>query len=369
MPSISISNLSKRFGKIRAADSVAFEVKDREYLCILGPTGSGKTSLLRLIAGLLEPDEGEVRFNGVLVNEVNAEDRNAVYVPQTYALFPHLTVVENVMFGKLARGASKADAYDEAIRILGLVRLEHRERSFPNELSGGMQQRVALARGLASGSSLLLLDEPLGALDARLRIDIRAELKQLAKKQNFTVIHVTHDQEEAMTLGDRVLVLRNGALQQHGTSYNVYRKPMNLFVANFVGTTSFFEGNVTSRDASGSTVRLRGELTVGISDTSHQQDEDIVIAVRDENIKIAPIIENLSMDALTGEITAIRFLGSHKRYEIRLSNGDRCASLITTSIRSLTFRIGEKIQVNFNPIDAVVFNYPARGLIRELEVY
>jgi sulfate transport system ATP-binding protein len=267
VPSISISDLTKRFGRIRAVDSVTFEVKDREYLCVLGPTGSGKTSLLRLIAGLLKPDEGTIKFDGVLVTEVAAEDRNAVYVPQNYALFPHLTVVENVMFGKLARGASREEAYDEAIRILGLVRLEHREHSYPLELSGGMQQRVALARGLASGSSLLLLDEPLGALDARLRIDIRTELRYLAKKQGFTVIHVTHDQEEAMTIGDRVLVLKKGVIQQHGTSYHVYRKPSNLFVSNFVGSTSFFEGVVESRDASGNTVKLSEGLKVRISDT------------------------------------------------------------------------------------------------------
>src|SRR3990170_6229612 len=187
--------VTKRFGKVLALDRVSFEVEDGEYLCVLGPTGSGKTTLLRLLAGLLKPDDGEIYFDGEPVNTVEAYDRNAVYVSQQYALFPHLTVLENVAFGPLARRKPQSFALEAASRTLEMVRLSWRAESFPVELSGGMQQRVALARGLASGARLLLLDEPLGALDARLRLDLRSYLRGLAKESGLTVVHVTHDQE------------------------------------------------------------------------------------------------------------------------------------------------------------------------------
>jgi spermidine/putrescine transport system ATP-binding protein len=188
-----------------------------------------------LIAGLLNPDEGTIYFDDKPVNDIGPHSRSAVYVPQQYALFPHLTVLENVAFGPLARGNSQREALEIAMKTLETVRLAWRAESFPSELSGGMQQRVALARGLASGAGLLLLDEPLGALDARLRLDLRHKLREIVKQSGMTVIHVTHDRDEAMSVADQIMVLRGGRLLDQGVSHRVYARPAGIFVANLIG--------------------------------------------------------------------------------------------------------------------------------------
>ena len=403
MPSLRLVNVTKRFGRIEALDDVSFNVSDGEYLCVLGPTGSGKTTLLRLLAGLLEPDEGIIYFDEKPFNDVPAEERNVAYVPQTYALFPHMTVLENVMFGPLARGFQYNEAYGMAMEALRMVRLDQRASALPHELSGGMQQRVALARALASGARLLLLDEPLGALDARLRIELRKGLRNLAKASGSTVVHVTHDQEEAMTIADRILVLRNGRVQQHGTPFHIYRRPENIFVANFLGSSNFFEGIVVQRNRKGSLVRLRGNLELRVSDTSHMPGEAVIIALREERVRLRRDSgferedegeakdedEGKDKDkdededegkgkgkgkgeekaALLGDILAVQFLGSSIRYEIRLENGDRMAARIPTGMVGPSFKPGDRVFIAFDPEDALVYGYPALGLLQELEAY
>ncbi|HUK50325.1 MAG TPA: ABC transporter ATP-binding protein, partial [Terriglobales bacterium] len=296
MATIRFTNVSKSFGKVVALDDVSFEVEDGEYVCVLGPTGSGKTTLLKLIAGLLNPDHGTITFDGRPVNKVSAQNRNAVYVPQQYALFPHLTVLQNVAFGPLARGAPPAAALETASKTLELVRLTWRASAFPSELSGGMQQRVALARGLASGAGLLLLDEPLGALDARLRLDLRHKLRDLVKNSGFTAIHVTHDQDEAMSVGDEIIVLRNGKIQDHGPPRRVYRKPSNIFVANLIGNASFLEGLVDSTVGETAIIELRGGLTVQAPSKNLTLTDPVILALRKERLRIS--CERLDLDNL-----------------------------------------------------------------------
>ncbi|MEM3693698.1 MAG: ABC transporter ATP-binding protein [Candidatus Bathyarchaeia archaeon] len=369
MPSLRLVNVSKRFGRIEALDDVTFNVSDGEYLCVLGPTGSGKTTLLRILAGLLAPDGGTIYFDEKPFIDVPAEERNVAYVPQTYALFPHMTVLENVMFGPLARGLRYAEAYRMAMEALKMVRLAHRADALPHELSGGMQQRVALARALASGAKLLLLDEPLGALDARLRIELRRELRALAKASGSTVIHVTHDQEEAMTIGDRILVLRNGRVQQHGTPFHVYRKPGNLFVASFVGSSNFLEGIVAQRNRKGSLLRLRGNLELRVSDTSHMPGEVVIIALREEMVRLKKGEGSQGKSALLGDVLDARFLGNSIRYRVRLENGDLIAARIPTGVLRNSFKPGDRVLVTFDPGDALIYGYPALGLFKELEAY
>ena len=367
MPSLRLLNVTKRFGALKALDDIIFEVKDREYLCVLGSTGSGKTTLLRTIAGILRPDEGEVYIDGEKANDVAAEDRNAVYVPQTYALFPHMTVLENVMFGPLAKGTGRATAEETAMRVLKLVRLDKRADAYPNELSGGMQQRVALARGLASGAKLLLLDEPLGALDVRLRLELRTELRKLAKESGFTVIHVTHDQEEAMTIGDRILVLRKGRLQQYGTPYHVYNRPERIFVANFVGNTNFLEAIIESRSKEGSTLRLREGLNVVVQDSSFEPEEAVIVAIREENVSITPEPRGDEPNRLSGEVTAVHFLGSFTRYVVKITNGDEVASRVPIKDAKTEINQGDWVSVSFDPGNTRVYEYPTLGLSSELE--
>ena len=367
MPSIRLLNVTKRFGVLKALDDVTFEVKDREYLCVLGSTGSGKTTLLRSIAGILRIEEGDIYLEGERVNGVSAEERNAVYVPQTYALFPHMTVLENVMFGPLAKETKIATAEETAMRVLRLVRLDKRADAFPNELSGGMQQRVALARGLASGTKLLLLDEPLGALDIRLRLELRTELRKLAKESGFTVIHVTHDQEEAMTIGDRILVLRKGKLQQFGTPYHVYNRPEKIFVANFVGNSTFLEAVVESRSKEGSTLRLREGLTVRVKDSSFETEEAVIVNIREENTSITSVPKGDEINRLSGEVKAVHFLGSSIRYVVKITNGDEIAARVSIKGSQAEINQGDWVSVSFDPSNTHVYEYPTLGLQMELE--
>lgn len=228
MPKVVLEKVSKKFGRITALNEINLMLEDGEYSCILGPTGSGKTTLLKIIAGLVEPDSGDVYIDGRRVTGTPAETRNAVYMHQNYALFPHLTVSQNIIFGLTARGFSEEDARRKVSEVLEIVRLREWADAYPRELSGGMQQRAALARCLATGARLLLLDEPLGALDARLRLEVRRELSRIAEELNLTVVHVTHDQSEALSLADRLILMRNGKIVQAGPPEEVYFKP-NIF--------------------------------------------------------------------------------------------------------------------------------------------
>ncbi|MEM3395914.1 MAG: ABC transporter ATP-binding protein [Thermoplasmata archaeon] len=236
---IEIKGLSKRFGKKLVLDNLNFKVEKGEYIVILGPTGAGKTTLLRIIAGLERPTSGEVWRDGRRIDKLEPEERKIAYLSQTYALFPHMNILENVMFPRIVSGTNPAIAMKVAEEYLTLMNLLSRKTSFPREMSGGMMQRVALARALASGFEILLFDEPLRALDAKLRIMLRSELKKIAKDFGITVIHVTHDEEEAMEIGDRIIVLRRGKIVQEGKPEKIFSEPATPFVANFVGGGNF----------------------------------------------------------------------------------------------------------------------------------
>lgn len=368
MPAISLTNISKTFQGVHAIDRVSFDVEDGEYLCVLGPTGSGKTTLLRLIAGLLNPDEGTIYFDGNSVNRVEPQDRNAVYVPQQYALFPHLTILQNVAFGPLARQKTEEDALRAAWKTLEMVRLSWRAQAYPSELSGGMQQRVALARGLASGARLLLLDEPLGALDARLRLDLRHRLRDLVKQSGITAIHVTHDRDEAMSLADRILVLRGGRIQDLGTPRRVYLRPNGIFVANLIGGANLLEGIVDTVTQESSTVRMRGGLIIKAPGSSQlTTHESVIFAVRKESVEIST--GDLQRDnVLKGEIREVRFLGNSREYLLRLTNGDVIAGHLFVETAEPDYKVGDHISVGFDQSDTVVFGYPPQGLMKELEI-
>lgn len=368
MPAISFTNVSKKFRKVLALDRVSFDVENGEYLCVLGPTGSGKTTLLRLIAGLLTPDEGTIYFDGRPVNDVDAQDRSAVYVPQQYALFPHLTVVENVAFGPLARQRPEREALEAAWKTLEMVRLSSRAQAYPSELSGGMQQRVALARGLASGAHLLLLDEPLGALDARLRLDLRHRLRELVKESGLTAIHVTHDRDEAMSVADRILVLRGGRIQDHGAPHRVYMRPSGVFVANLIEGANLVEGIVDTVSGEASTVRMRGGLIIRTPGAPLlSTEEQVILAIRKEKVEVSS--RDLQHDnVLQGEIREIHFLGSSREYLIRLRNGDIIASRRFLEGMDSEFKVGENVTVGFSRRDIIIFAYPPQGLRKELEI-
>jgi ABC-type Fe3+/spermidine/putrescine transport system ATPase subunit len=367
MPEVRLVDVSKRFDRIVAISDFSLEIENGEYICVLGPTGSGKTSLLRLIAGLIQPDGGEILIDGRSVNKIPSEERDVAYMPQQYSLFPHMTVANNVAFGPLSRGKDPAEVARIVLETLRLVRLSERADAFPNELSGGMQQRVALARGLASGAKLMLLDEPLGALDARLRVELRYRLKNMVKSLGLTAIHVTHDQREAMVVADRIVVLRAGRCEQVGTPYHLYQHPDSLFVANFVGDTNFLEGTVLRSDSTGAFVQLRGGLNVRVEETSFLPGERVVLTIRQELTSVkSPNWEGIN--ALPGTIQAVRFLGDYLRIEIRLTNGDSVGSKIPITNVQEYPKSDEKVVVSFQPTDLSAYTSPAQGLAKEVEV-
>lgn len=366
MPLIKLVNITKRFGKITALNDINLSVENGEYICILGPTGAGKTTLLRIIAGLLELDEGEVYIEGQLVNDVPPEDRNTVYMFQQFALFPHMDVWQNVSYTPSIKDWDNDKINYVTSEILEMVRLAERRDAYPKELSGGMQQRVALARGIASGARILLLDEPFGALDARLRVNLRSQLRALVKSQKLTTIHVTHDQEEALMTADRVVVLRNGRIEQIGDPNQIYSKPRSIFIANFVGGANFIEGNVKKVDDEGSLIEFRDDFQLRVSTPSTNVGEKVVVTVRHEDtlIRTHPVIGSNNFSC---HIESRIFIGDSMVYVLKLENGITMSSKVLLSDNYVIHNIGKQRIVSFQPGKCLIFSYPQTGLLQEIE--
>lgn len=371
LPSIRLINVSKTFAKMRGLDRVSLEISNGEYVCVLGPTGSGKTTLLRLIAGLIYPTSGSIELDGKPVTHIRPEDRNAVYVPQQYALFPHMTVRDNIAFGPLARGFTPEESLKTADEMLKLVRLAHRASAFPHELSGGMQQRVALARGLAVRSPLLLLDEPLGAIDARLRVILRYELRELAKELKVTVVHVTHDQQEAMSISDRIAVLRDGTLQQFGRPSEIYAAPESPFLANFVGGANFLEGTVVRKTPDATLVELAEGFSIVSPESTHRLGDAVVASFRQERTSIltsASVEENV----LPGRLLSTSLLGVFVRCLVDLGRAGQIVAKVPLREaleQRLPDRVGEVVYARASREGILLFKRPARPLAVELEAF
>ncbi len=343
-------------------------MKDGEYLCVLGPTGSGKTTLLKLIAGIIKPDKGEIYIDDKLVNNVPPQERNTTFVPQNYALFPHLSAIQNVAFGPTSKGLDRGEANQISMKMLEMTRLAGRADSQPNELSGGMQQRLALARGLASDANLLLLDEPLGALDARIRVELRYKIRDLVRDRGFTAIHVTHDQEEAMIVGNRIAVLRQGQIQQANVPSEVYNEPQSIFVANFVGGANFLEGFVVDRDNQGAWIQLRNGFIARVREIDFSPGEKVVLAVREELTTIVKRVgEEQEINFFPGTVQSVSFLGNSTTFEILLKNGDVVNSKILVSQQKKEFSENEGVHVRLHPENIKTYPYPQGGLFKELE--
>jgi ABC-type Fe3+/spermidine/putrescine transport system ATPase subunit len=367
MPDIKLKNVTKKYGNLVAVDNLSLSIKDGEYLCVLGPTGAGKTTLLKLIAGVVKPTEGKIFCGGALMNDLPPEERGTALMFQSFALFPHLTVLSNVLFGPLSKGMNYKDAFKIGMDTLDLVKLSRRASSYPSELSGGMQQRVALARSLASGAKILLLDEPLGALDARLRTELRRDIKTLVKDLKLTAVHVTHDQEEAVSTADRIVLLRNGRMEQADTPINFYSHPQTIFAAHFLGGANLLEGVIRKTGKEGSVIRLGGEVDIVVSNTSHKEGKLVVVGTRLERTQIGrePFKEN----SLPGSVDAIRFLGEFTKYDVTLEGVQNSISCMIESKTSGKYGVGDKVYVHFRPSDCIVFPSPRHGLLREIEVF
>ena len=337
-PSVSVRAVRKTFGSgataVQAVDGVDLDILDGEFFCLLGPSGSGKTTLLRMIAGFELPTSGSIFLQGVEVTNRAPFDRDVNTVFQDYALFPHMTVAENVEYGLKVKKVPKAERLTRVAEALATVRLgEYGERK-PSELSGGQRQRVALARALINRPKVLLLDEPLGALDLKLRQEMQVELKAIQHRVGITFIFVTHDQDEALTMSDRIAVFNQGRIEQVGTPKNLYERPQSAFVAGFVGTSSSLSRDVAHR--------LLGS--------------DGPFSIRPEKIRMhtTPSPE-LTADevAVRGVIGNVEYLGSVTRYRVALEDGSVLQAMLTNTNDSPGPVVGDPVVLSFRRTDAV----------------
>jgi len=366
MPEVRIVNVTKKFGKIVAVDNVNLDIHDKEYFSLLGPSGCGKTTLLRLIAGLIKPDKGEIYIGDRLVNEVPPEDRDIGFVFQTFALFPHMNAWDNVTYGPRVKGFDMKKAETIGHEVLEMVRLHERLDAFPSELSGGMMQRIAVARALAAGAKLLLLDEPLGQLDAKVRNELRYEIRRMVRDLGLTAIHVTHDQSEAMAISDRIAVMKKGNVLQVGTPNELYMKPGSIFVAHFIGESNFLEGYISSVSSRGTMIELRGGIKVQAANRDVKRGERVLLAIRPETFVIERGVKK-SKTSILGVVEKVTFEGTNIRYEVRLENQDLVV-IVKPSLTEEWFNAGETVTVIFPPEKAHVFTYPSIGLREETAV-
>src|SRR5205085_36249 len=282
---IEVTSVAKRYGGALAVSDVSFGVEQGHVLSLLGPSGCGKTTVMRMIAGLIAPSAGSISIKGRPVNQIPVHKRNVGMLFQNYALFPHLDVARNIAFGLEMRGLSKSDAVRKADAALSMVRLEGFGARYPHQLSGGQQQRVALARALVIEPAVLLLDEPFGALDKKLRENMQIEMRQLQRRLGITTLMVTHDQDEALTLSDRIAVMYAGRIEQFGTPTEIYERPVSRFVASFIGTSNFFSGRVTGRVNGGYMVECADGVKLGCSGVPPAA-ANVTVALRPEGIQL-----------------------------------------------------------------------------------
>jgi putative spermidine/putrescine transport system ATP-binding protein len=353
--SIDVSNVAKSYGASRAVDNVSFTVKQGEVLSLLGPSGCGKTTIMRMIAGLITPDAGDIRIQNRSMNGVPVHRRNVGMLFQNYALFPHLTIAGNVAFGLEMRRFSKGEVYKRVLATLDMVRLGPMAERFPHQLSGGQQQRVALARALIVEPSVLLLDEPFGALDKKLREEMQFETRQLQQRLGITTLMVTHDQEEALTLSDNIVVMRDGKIEQFGTPATIYERPKSRFVAGFIGTANFFDCEVT-RSTAGSSMVTGDDGTTMTLDENRPLVAALAVAVRPERIRITGAGAAAEPNSLRATVEQVVYHGINSRVHLRRQDGSPMLVVVPYSNIDSAMKLisGSVVQLAWSPKDNIV---------------
>jgi putative spermidine/putrescine transport system ATP-binding protein len=349
MADLALNGLSKHYGDFYAVREVSLTIADGEFLVLLGPSGCGKTTTLRMVAGFIEPSAGHVRLAGQDVTLLPPWKRNAGMVFQSYALFPHMTVAQNVAFGLEMRKLGRADIDRRVEETLALVRLGGYGGRLPRQLSGGQQQRVALARALAIRPDVLLLDEPLSNLDAKLRQEVRVEIRELQRQLGLTTVMVTHDQEEALTMADRLVVMNEGSVRQVGNQRDLYERPADRFVAGFVGRTTFLAGTV---EAPGR-FRSDGGLALACAGGSPGR---AVLSLRPERIEIGLEPRSGLDNSLSGTVEFVSYLGALIDIHVRLSPSDRLVVQIANREGGFTPEVGQPVHVGWPASAGRVFN-------------
>ncbi len=335
--SVIIKDAVKKYGDFIALKGVSLDIKEGEFFTLLGPSGCGKTTLLRMIAGFNSIEGGEFYFGDKLINAVPAYKRDIGMVFQNYAIFPHLTVEENVAYGLKARKVPKAEIAPRVKEALELVQIGHLATRKPSELSGGQQQRVALARAFVIEPSVLLMDEPLSNLDAKLRVQMRTVIKKLQRKLGITTIYVTHDQEEALAISDRIAVMKDGVIMQCGTPTEIYAKPQNPFVAGFIGVSNFLDCTMEKAGL----VDIKGELKIDVP-VKTGYTGPAKLSARPEQLFF-------SDSGMPGTVQFSTFLGDYVEYEVQLDDGQNLVVNEYTKDTTEVYAAGEKVFLRFDP--------------------
>ena len=357
-PEIRLVNLTKRFGDVVAVDDISLEIRTGEFFSLLGPSGCGKTTTLRMLGGFDLPTAGTIELRGRDVTRDPPDKRPVNMVFQSYALFPHLDVAGNIAFGLKRRRVEGSEIRRRTAEALELVSLPGYEKRRTNELSGGQQQRIALARALVNRPNVLLLDEPLGALDLKLRKRLQLELKRIQMDVGITFVYVTHDQEEALTMSDRIAVMHRGRIEQVGTPEDLYDRPATPFVADFIGTTNLLAGTVTALRDGESVIRLDSGDTCIAGSERCVPGQSIQFSVRPEAVRIDRVddgpsgLRDVNRVGLRGAVEQVAYLGSAVQYHIRTDGGLGVTVLASKS--GSRFESGDKVVLGWSPSDALI---------------
>jgi putrescine transport system ATP-binding protein len=363
MPLLRIEGVAKKFGGFRAVDGVSLDIAAGEFFALLGPSGCGKTTLLRMLAGFETPDEGRILLGGRDIAQVLPHERPINMMFQNYALFPHLSVRDNIAFGLKRAGMAREDVDTRVAEMVALVKLEGLEQRKPDQLSGGQRQRVALARSLARRPQVLLLDEPLAALDKKLRESTQAELMELQRRLGMTFIIVTHDQEEAMTVAGRIGVMDAGRLEQVATPRELYEAPLSRWIAEFIGEVNLFDGEVESREFNRLVVATRDAGAIVVAEPRNPVTRHIVsVAIRPEKVKlsrrgpVSDVTNTHAINRLEGVVTDVSYLGGSTLYKVRLDSGAivRSSMANTARIDIDAYSLSQHVVAWFTPDDCMV---------------
>jgi len=343
MATLELENLTKRYAGVVSVDSISLAVEHGEFVCLLGPSGCGKTTTLRMIAGFIEPDAGQIRVGGKVVSAPGAvvppERRNMSMIFQSYAVWPHMTVRQNVEYGLKMKSMATAERDARTFALLGTTKLSTQADRYPSELSGGQQQRVALARALAPKPDILLLDEPLSNLDANLRGEMRFEIRRLHDEVHYTSIYVTHDQSEAMTMADRIVIMNAGRIEQIGTPQEVYDRPNSKFVARFIGGSNVLD----AKHLSGNKVEFAGHsLDIGEGEFPGPE-QPMSFCVKTNDVQLLTDANTASNNTLPGVVRSQAYLGSHREYIVDVGQ-----ELLVTAPAALNVALGAKVRVKFS---------------------
>ncbi len=351
MSYVEISKLNKSFGLNHVVKDVSLEIEKGEFISLLGPSGCGKTTVLRMLAGFELPSSGQIKVEGVDMTSVATAKRGVGMVFQAYALFPNMTVADNVAFGLKVAGKPTSEIKSRVEEMLTLIKLPHLGTRYPFQLSGGQQQRVALARALAIQPRILLLDEPLSALDAKIRVSLREEIREVQRTLGITTVFVTHDQEEALSMSDRVVVMNEGSVEQLGTPLEIYNKPRTRFVASFVGTLTIMKAKIVNPMARTLTI---GDQTVTSKFSPHgKAGDEVSIALRPEAVSLGKA--KATANTLKVDVTDINFLGSIMRVKMRCGSQNISLDMFNQT-KSKPPTIGSSVMINFDQNDLVLLD-------------